>query len=184
MPRNVYNTDAHELCRKFYCKFGGNALQIEKAMHQAGYAGWKKEYLYDKGTVGKDARLGWITKYGFEKSLELYQQTLISSVQTDEEKHYKRVEKIADKYGEIAVGTGEDADKAADRYAKYLQLLLDIRNKLDLKQSNFESFVEAWESICSWIGEISPEAAKHLLKHSQAIIERAENHYGERSVNS
>lgn len=176
MPKQVYNEEAVALCRKFYCEFGGNVTRIEKAMRNAGYANWQKQLLYDKGKEGKDARLGWITKFGFEKSAQLHLQTQIASVESDDERRYKAVVQLADKYQEQAL---QGDEKAVDRFLKLTQMQIELRNKLDLSSSNLETFVEAWEMITAWAKEIDTELAKLFYKRKDAFIERAAAHYGE-----
>lgn len=175
MPKQ-YSEKAIAECRKFYCDFGGNGSEIEKAMRKAGYPNWQKQLLYDKGSKGPNARLGWVTKFGFEKSLELHQQAKIGSVTNDDERAYKTIVELADQYRNAAIN-GDD--KAADRYAKFIQLQLELRNKLDLSQSNFESFVEDFELIADWAKDIDPDLAKLFYKRKEQFIDRAAQHYGE-----
>lgn len=179
MPKQVYNEEAVAICRKFFCQFGGNPSQIEKEMRKAGYANWQKQLLYDKGTEGKNARLGWISKFGFEKSLQLHLQTQISSVENDDERRYRAVVQLADHYQELALQDGEQKEKAVNMFIKLTDQQIELRNKLDLSQSNFETFVEAWELITAWAKEIDPELAKLFYKKKDAFIEFATRHYGE-----
>lgn len=179
MPKQVYNQDAVEKCRKLFIQFGGNPSNIEKEMRKAGYANWQKQLLYDKGTEGKNARLGWISKFGFEKSLQLHLQTQISSVQNDDERRYRAVVQLADTYQELALQGGESGEKAISIFLKLTDQQIQLRNKLDLTHSNFETFVEAWERITVWAKEIDTDLAKLFYKRKDAFIERAEKEYGE-----
>lgn len=170
MGRRVYNDDAVALCRKLYIKFGSNADAIEKEMQKAGYANWRKTYLYDKPD-----RLGWIANFGFEKSLELHATTQINAVQNDDERRYKAIVQLADKYQERALN-GED--EAIATFLKLTGLQVELRNKLDLSQSNFETFVEAFERITIWAKEVDTNLAKLFYKNKDAFIEKAALHYG------
>lgn len=179
MPKQIYNQEAIENCRKFFCEFGGNPSQIQTAMRKAGFANWQKQLLYDKGESGKNARLGWITKFGFEKSLQLHLQTKISSIENDDERRYNAVVQLADKYQELALQGGEAGEKAINVFLKLTDQQIQLRNKLDLSNSNFETFVEAWELITAWAKEIDTELAKLFYKKKDAFIEFAMRHYGE-----
>lgn len=175
MSRTVYNEKAITQCRKLFIEFGGNPSEIEKGMRKAGYAKWSKQLLYDKGEEGKDARLGWISRYGFEKSLELHTTTQINSVQSDDERRYKAIVQLADTYQEKALNGEEEA---ISTFLKLTGLQIDYRNKLDLSQSNFETFVESFERITIWAKEIDTELAKLFYKRKDAFIEKAAIHYG------
>lgn len=147
-------------------------------MRKAGYPKWSKQLLYDKGEEGKDARLGWISKYGFEKSLQLHLDTQINSIQSDDERRYKAIVQLADKYQEIALQGGEEGEKAISFFLKLTDLQIDLRSKLDLSASNFEGFVESFERITIWAKEIDTELAKLFYKRKDAFIEKAAAHYG------
>ena len=169
-----YSPEAIALCRKLYIQFGGNDKQIEKEMRKE-YPSWGKQNLYAKGK-NNDSRLGWIVEHGFEKSAQLDLQTKIGAIESDDQRAYKTIVQIADNFREAALAGDKDA---ANQYAKFITLQLEFRNKLDLSQSNFETFVEAWELICSWIQEIDTEVSKRFYKMQDSLIERATRHYGE-----
>jgi hypothetical protein len=85
-----YNQDAIELARSLYCKYGGKNLDaVQREMRKAGYPGWLKTYLFDKGRDGTaHYRMGWITKYGFDNSLRMHLEKLVESVNDDEQDLY------------------------------------------------------------------------------------------------
>lgn len=178
MTKTLYNQGAVELARRFYCEFGGEPTQIEKAMQKAGYPNWRKAYLLDKGK-GADARLGWISKYGFEKSLQLHLQTQIGAVENDDERRYRAVVGLADKYQELAL---QGDEKAVPLFIKLTDQQIELRSKLDLTHSTFETFVESWERITAWAKEIDPDLAKRFYKKKDEFIARALKHYGEESI--
>jgi hypothetical protein len=168
-----YSPEAIALCRKLYIQFGGNDKQIEKEMRKE-YPSWSKQNLYAKGN-GSDSRLGWIVEHGFEKSAQLDLQTKIGAIESDDERAYKTIVEIADKFRTAALSGDKEG---ANQYAKFITLQLEFRNKLDLSQSNFETFVEAWERITFWAKEIDMNLAKLFYKNKDAFIEKAKLHYG------
>lgn len=181
MPKTVYGPEAVETCRRYYIQFGGNPDQIQKAMRRD-YPSWGKQNLFDKGKGKGDtnARLGWIARYGFEKSMSLHQQTQISSIESDDERRYRAVVTLADHYQELAL---QGDDKAVDKFIKLTDQQISLRTKLDLSSSNFESFVEAFEQIVKWAKELDTDLAKLFYKRKDEFIERAGTHYGKQDIN-
>lgn len=173
-----YSPDAIELCRKLYCRFGGvNHDAIQREMRKD-YPGWSKQLLFDKGN-GKDARLGWVTKFGFENSLKLQSQNAIGSVENDDERRYKAVVSLADKYQERAL---QGDEKAVPLFIKLTDQQIALRSKLDLSSANFETFVESFEQMVKWAGEIDTNLAKLFFKRKDEFIELAATHYGKRDI--
>ena len=168
-----YPSEAVELARKLYCQYGGNLAQIEKGMKKD-YPGWTRRLLNDRGE-GKDARHGWITKFGFEKSLELHQQNQIASVENADERRYNAVVKLADTYQEKAL---QGDEKAVGLFIKLTDQQIELRSKLDLSSGNFETFVEAFERIVLWSKDIDVDLAKLFYKRKDEFIEMATAHYG------
>ncbi len=173
----IYSPDAIELCRKLYCQFGGNPAQIEKGMKKQ-YTLWTKRLLNDRGT-GKEARHGWITKYGFDKSLELHQQNQIASVENADERRYNAVVKLADQYQEKAF---QGDEKAVGLFIKLTDQQIELRNKLDLTSGNFETFVESFERIVIWAKDIDQDLAKLFYRRKDEFIEMATAHYGKSDI--
>ncbi|MBS1793365.1 MAG: hypothetical protein JSS81_05895 [Acidobacteria bacterium] len=177
MTSREYPHEAKELCRKLYCQYGGNPAQIEREMKKQ-YPGWTRRLLNDRGT-GPDSRHGWITKYGFEKSLELHQQNQIASVVNDDERRYQAVVKLADHYQEKAL---QGDEKAVQLFIKLTEQQIELRNKLDLTTGNFETFVEDFELIVKWAKEIDTDLAKLFYKRKDEFIEMAEVHFGKSEI--
>jgi hypothetical protein len=169
-----YPPEAVETCRKFFCEFGGNAQEVEKAMRKQ-YPSWAKQLLYDKGTEGKNARLGWITKYGFEKSLQLHLQTQISAVESDDERRYRAVVQLADHYQQLAL---QGDEKAVPMFIKLTDQQIELRSKLDLTTANFETFATDFDLIVKWAKEIDTELAKLFYRYKDKFIGKAESHFG------
>ncbi len=173
---NRYPTEAVQLARKYYCEFGGNVDQVQKAMRKE-YPNWSKGLLYDKEDKRnpKNSRLGWITKHGFDKAFELHQQNQINAVENADERRYNAVVTLADVYQQKAL---DGDDKAVDKFIKLTDQQIELRNKLDLGSANFETFVEAFELIVKWAKDIDTDLAKLFYKRKDEFIERAATHYG------
>ncbi len=169
-----YEQEAIDLARKFYCDYGGNGAQIEQAMRRAGYHSWSKQNLYDRGD-----KLGWITRFGFEKSLKLALDAKINAVSSEDERRYRAVVQLADHYQSLALG-GDD--KAVDKFIKLTDQQIALRSKLDLSSASFESFVEAFEQIVMWAKEVDTDLAKLFYRRKDEFIERASLHYGKRDL--
>lgn len=173
-----YGQDAVEKARKLYVKYGGgNFAAIEKEM-RTDYPTWKSANLRDYGH-----RLGWINRFGFDKSLEIAANNKIASVENDDERRYKAVVTLADRYQELALAGGESGEKAVDKFIKLTQQQIELRNKLDLSSANFETFVEAFEQIVKWAKEIDTDLAKLFYRRKDEFIGRAANFYGKQDIN-
>ena len=172
--RTIYNQDAISECRILFCKYGGKNLNAIEREMRVQYPSWTKQRLFDHGK-GKNARLGWITKYGFDKSLELHQQNQIGAVENADERRYNAVVKLADTYQEKAL---QGDEKAVGLFIKLTDQQIELRNKLDLSSGNFETFVEVFERIVLWAKEIDTELAKLFYRRKDEFIERAVAHYG------
>lgn len=167
----TYNQDAVEICRKYFCEFGGNADQIEKSMRRD-YPGWRKQNLYDRG-----GHLGWINKYGFEKSLKLHLQKLTESVNNDEEDLYLGIKAVRKAMQEKMFSQQVSRDELY-QYRDFCKLEIDARRALNLSSDNFETFVAGYEKLIGWLSEIDRSAVKILAQHGKKIEEMAMIHYG------
>lgn len=176
MSRTIYPQEAIDLCLELYLRFGGaNYNAIEREMQKI-YPGWQKQLLFSKGK-GKNARLGWIDKFGFERALKLHLENKIEKVQDDTQRLYNGIKKVRERLEKKALS--EDASPSdLDKYAKYCDLEIKARQALELSKSNLETFAEAFELICGWLAEINAEVAKGFVKSGDKLIERAQIHYG------
>lgn len=175
MPK-PYDKKAIELCRKFYCERGGkNHDLIEQDMRKAGYAGWQKANLHDRGR--NHERMGWITRYGFERSLEIYNQGLIAAVNSDEQDLYQGIKRVRQTL-QKEVDNGEATKDEIYQYRDFCKLEIDARKNLDLSRDNLETFVAGYEKLVMWLGEIDAKAAAIVVKHGDRLAELAAAHYG------
>lgn len=179
MGRKRYAQKAIDLCRLLYCQYGGkNVDAIEREMRRAGYVGWTKKNLFDKGRPGnKNERLGWITKYGFENSLRIYTEKLAESVNDDEQGLYIGIKTVRKELEKKVIGKQPTKDEIY-QYRDFCKLEIEARRNLDLSRDNLETFVSGYEKLLTWLGEIDPAATKMLVKHGEKLTEIAQAHYG------
>lgn len=171
-----YDQEAIELCRKLYCKYGGaNHAAVEAEMRKV-YGGWRKNLLHDRGK-GDQARLGWITKFGFENSLRIHVQKLVESVNDDEQDLYLGIKTIRKQLQVEAIGRGADAAVRRE-FREYAKIEIEARRNLDLTRDNLDTFVSGYEKQMVWAAGIDTELAKLLIKHGPRFAELAEAHYG------
>lgn len=173
-----YSQEAIELCRKLYCKYGGNNYEaIEREMRKV-YWTWSKKSLDDVSAADrKNRRLGWVTKFGFENSLRLHLEKLIESVNDDEQDLYIGIKTIRKELQRVV--SGRNREKAdLQHYRDFCKLEIEARRNLDLSRDNFETFVAGYEKLVTWLSEIDPQAAKAVVKHGDKLTEMAQAHYG------
>ncbi len=178
-----YKQDAIDHCIALYCKYGGKSHDlIERGMQQAGWTGWRKAYLYDKGKIvdgkpNRNYREGWISKYGFDNFLAAHTEKLVERVNDDEQSLYIDIKAVRKRLGQKALSGDADKDDLA-KYRDYCKLEIEARRNLDLSRDNFETFVLCYEKLVIWAPDIDPNLAKLLAKNGDRIAELAQAHYG------
>lgn len=171
-----YDQETIEFCRSLYLKYGGkNHDAVEREM-QKEFPGWRKQNLIDRGT-GKDARLGWINKHGFDNSLKIYLQKLTESVNDDEQDLYLGIKATRKTMQAKIAGKNPSKDEIY-QYRDFCKLEIEARRNLDLSRDNLETFVSGYEKLVNWLSEIDKAAAKLLIKHGEKLSELASAHYG------
>jgi hypothetical protein len=171
-----YNQDAIELARSLYCKYGGKNLDaVQREMRKAGYPGWLKTYLFDKGRDGTaHYRMGWITKYGFDNSLRMHLEKLVESVNDDEQDLYVGIKATRKELQKKITGKAATKDELY-QYRDFCKLEIEARKNLDLSRDNLETFVSGYEKLTDWA---PPDLKKLLVKYGEKLVEMAQAHYG------
>ena len=174
-----YNQDAIDLARSLYCKYGGkNTDAVQREMRKAGYPNWTKQTLFDKGRENTpNYRMGWVTKYGFDRSLELYNEKLVEQVNDDEQDLYIGIKKVRKELQQKVVAKTATKDEFY-QYRDFCKLEIEARKNLDLSRDNLETFVSGFEKMVGWLTEIDPKAAKGLIRNGDKLAELAQAHYG------
>lgn len=175
-----YGPEAIEKCLTLYLRFNGQQHErIEQEMRKAGYANWQRQYLYTRGH-GQHEKIGWIEKYGWEKALELHlaqkptaalnsAQQLVIETDTIRKMLYDRVR-----------AQGAAFDKETLQFHRdYSRLAIEALTKIAEAKDTLGAWVNFWERLLGWMPDIDLPAAKLLVKHSAAIIEKAEEEFGE-----
>lgn len=176
MPKQ-YPEEAIEEARRLYCKYGGrNHELIERDMAKAGYVGWKRSILYDKGK-NENARMGWITRHGFDRSLRIYTEKLTEKVNNDEQDLYISIRDIRKSFAK-AVESGVATKDEVYQYRDFCKLEIEARKNLDLSRDNLETFVAGYEKLLMWAADLDKTLAKLLVKHGDRLAELAKAHYG------
>jgi hypothetical protein len=169
----LYDQEAIKKCREYYIKYNADAKKIEQAMRQD-WSSWSRYNLYDRGK-GKELRMGWINKYGFERSMQEALNLRINRIQSDDHRRYEAVVTLADTYQKKALN-GEES--AVPIFLKLTDQQIALRTKLDLGTANFEAFVEAFESIIEWSKDINVKLAREFYRDREEFIRRAKLKYG------
>ena len=181
-----YSEEAIELCRRLYCKYGGkNHDAIQREMRAAGYSGWSKINLQNRGREGpRGERMGWVDKYGFDNSLRLHIEKLATSVNNDEQDLYLSIKTLRKRLQGKALARNPDT-KVVSQFRDLAKLEIEARRNLDLSRSNLETFAEAFELIATWAPDIDADLASRFIKSADRFMELAQAHYGkqEDSVN-
>ena len=172
----VYSEEAIDTCRRLYCKYGGNNHDAIEREMQKQWPGWRRQNLYDRGK-GKNAKFGWVTRYGFEKSLKIYTEKLVESVHDDEQDLYVGIKKVRQSL-QTKVETGKATKDEFYQYRDFCKLEIEARKNLDLSRDNLETFVSGYEKMLMWLGEIDPAGAKVLIKNGDKLTALAAAHYG------
>lgn len=175
MPEK-YGPDAHERCRQLYCKYGGSNYDAIQAEMQKDYPGWRKSNLFDRKKRKEDRvpQLGWINRFGFEKSLALYTQTLVESVNDDEQDLYVSIKAVRKRLKDKAVAGTATKDELY-QFRDFAKLEIEARRNLDLTRDNLETFVAGYEKLVQWA---PPDLKKLLVKYGEKLVEMAQAHYG------
>lgn len=175
--RTHYDDKAIALAQDLYCKYvGTNHAAIEAEMRKAGYPKWSKSILFDRGK-GKDARLGWINRFGFEQALERHSKLRIENVANDDQREYLKLQEICSRLETRAMKPDATRDDLYI-YRDFLRLKLEVKTKLDVSHDNFETFAACYELLTKWLGDIDPITAKGFAKNGERLIEMAQAHYG------
>lgn len=176
MPKR-YSREAEEKCRELYCRYGGrNHELIERDMRKAGWPGWQKSILYDKGKAA-NARMGWITRLGFENSLRIYTQKLAEQVNDNDQGLYLGIKTTREEL-QKRVHSGRATKDEVYQYRDVCKLEIEARKNLDLSRDNFETFVSCFEKLALWLAQIDKAAAKGLVRNGERLTAMAQAHYG------
>ncbi len=161
---------------ELYLEFNGeNFDEIEKQMRIEGWE-FSAERFKSKGRRGtKTFRQGWVEKYGWEKSLELYISMKGKAAVTSAESLLFEVEFIRKKiFNQIEENpTGATKDMYW-QHNTYVGRTTEILDRLKSARDNYANFTFFMEHLLAISPKLSPNLAKELIKAEEPLIEWAE----------
>lgn len=178
MPR-TYSAEAIEDALRLFLKFNGQQHDLlEKEMRKK-WPGWSKQNLYTRGS-GRDQKIGWIDKYGWEEALRIHLATRPAGLRTAAEQVFHEIEQIRKKLYEEIQTLGANANRdLIYQHCKYASLFMEAETKLRGATSTLEDFAAMWERLLEWLPAISAPALAELLKVAEKVLEKAALEYGE-----
>ena len=176
MPKQT-NPETIKDCFALYLKYNGERLDlIEREMNDLGWAGFRKEILFNRG-IGKNFREGWIQRFGWQKSLELKIATAGVAAQTSAESLLFEVESIRKKVFMEMQATGVTNRDLVYQHDKYVQRTTDILASLEKARDNYGNFVFFLQHLLKAASAISPGLAKEICDAEDALLDWAEKEF-------
>lgn len=175
-----YGPDAIDFALRLYLKYNGQQHdRIESEMRRAGWSGWSRKNLYTRGK-GKQQRLGWIEKFGWERALQLHLAEKPTATLNDAEQLVREVKEIRQQLFRIIKAQGANVDKEKlQLHRDYSNLSISALTKVEAARDTLGGWVHFWERLVDWAVDVDAKFAKVLIKYADAIIERAEKEFGE-----
>lgn len=184
MPAH-YGPDAIDYCLRLYLKYNGQQhKKIEQEMRKAGWEGWSATNLHNKGR-GKKLRLGWIEKYRWDHALEVHlaQKVTATATLNNAEKLVREVENIRELlYKEIYAHGAVVERERLQLHRDYCNLSIAALTKVESARDTLGAWVNFWERLQEWAVDIDAKFGRYLIKHSDAVIARAEAEFGEENA--
>ncbi len=161
-----------------YLKYNGGRFElIEEEMHRLGWASFRKQILFDKGK-GKNERMGWITRFGWENALKLHVASAGTAAETSAESLLAENEFIRKAaYMEIAAGGVRASKDLIYQHNTYTQNCIKILDKLEAARDNYANFIYFLQWLTKWAPQISPELATAIADAEDALLDRAEKEF-------
>ncbi|HZT60993.1 MAG TPA: hypothetical protein VFA21_20480 [Pyrinomonadaceae bacterium] len=177
MPHR-YSTEAIEHCLSLYLRFNGQSHDLIEAEMRKTWPGWSRQNLCTRGK-GKNLKLGWIERYGWEEALR---QKIASSgrrASTSAEALYNEIEQVRQRIKAQLDAVGSVDRDLVYQHRDYCKLSIDAMARLEAARDNLVGFVAFWENLLEWLPAISMQAAHELLTVSEKVIERARAEYAD-----
>lgn len=175
-----YSAEAIDQCLRLYLKFNGQQhARIEREMRKV-WPGWSKANLYTRGK-GKNQKIGWIEKYGWEKALQLHLAQKPTAALNNAQKLVREVEEVRDKlFVKIrAEGATQVGKEILYLHRDYSKLSIEALTKVEAARDTLGGFVSFYERFIDWMTDIDSKIARALLDKEDLIIDRAEKEFGE-----
>jgi len=174
-----YDEEAIQKCFRLYLKFNGQQHErIEQEMRRV-YPGWQRSYLYTRGQ-GKNQKLGWVDKYGWEKALAYHLAQRPTAALNSAQQLVSEIEEIRKLLHERIKPQGANVEKELlQLHRDYSRLSIEALTKVEAARDTLAAWVVFWEKLLDWMPDIDFKTARALAKHSEAIIAKAEEEFGE-----
>ena len=174
-----YDEAAVERCQRLYLKYNGQQFErIEQEMRKF-YPSWNKSYLHNRGR-GKNAKEGWIAKFNWEKALAIHLAQRPTATLNSAEQLVREIDEVRGfLHVEIKAQGGKVDKERLQLHRDYCNLSISALTKVEAARDTLGAFVAFWEKLLDWMPGIDMKAARALVKHSEAIITKAEEEFGE-----
>lgn len=179
MSKREIHPDEIKTAFELYLLYNGqNFDEIEREMHRRGWTGFKKSYLKSRG-FGDNRRVGWVEKFGWEKSLQIKIATAGTAAATSAESLLFEVETIRKRlFVEIeAKGIQRAGRDLIYQHDKYVQRSTEILDRLNDARDNYANFVFFIKHLLKAAPQISPALARELVEAEDALIDWAEGEF-------
>jgi hypothetical protein len=172
----TYSDEAIEKCAQLFLKFHGQQHDRIEAEMRKTWPGWSKQNLKNRGK-GKNEKIGWIEKYGWEEALKVKLLTTGRQAATSAENLFLEIEGVRERLKAALDAQGGTDRDLVYQHRDYCKLSIDAMARLDAGD-NLKAFVAMWEWLTVWLPEISLPVAQALFPISDAILERAKAQFG------
>ena len=181
MGQPRYGPDAIDYCFKLYLKYNGQHFErIEKEMHRAGWTGWKAQNLRDRQR-GKTLTEGWVSRFGWEKALQQHLAQKVAPTLDSAETLVREIEEVRKSLAEeIRLKGAKETDKERlQLHRDYCNLSISALTKVEAARDTLGGWVNFFERLIEWCVDVDSKLGRLLVKHSDALIARAEKEFGE-----
>jgi hypothetical protein len=182
----TYSSEAIDFCRRLYVKyFGKQHDRIEKEMHRAGWTGWRKINLHGRKRKGegRGETLGWIEKYGFDTALDRALVRQPTAALNTAQDLVNKIDAVLGQLDRQVSAKGANIDDESFRVVQlhrdYCKLKIDALTRVEAAKDTLGGWVSFWERLIDWAPDIDIKLARLMVKHSDQIIARAEQEFGE-----
>lgn len=180
MAADRHNPDMIKDAFELYLKYNGERFDlIDQEMAKRGWAGFKAHSRLPNRGKDKNFREGWISRYGWQKSLEMKVILAGTVAATSAESLLFEVETIRKKVfmelQERGVGAGQK--DLVYQHDKYISRTTEILDKLEKARDNYGNFTFFLTHLLKAATQISPALAKELCDAEDALIDWAEKEF-------
>jgi hypothetical protein len=176
-----YGQDAIDYCFKLYLKYNGQQPgRIEREMQKAGWVGWKAQNLKPRG-YGANRKPGWIESFGWENALREHVASKVAPTLNSAEKLVRDIEMVCDGLAaEIrSKGVAKTDKERLQLFRDFGNLQIGAITKVQAARDTLGAWVVFFEKLIEWGVDIDSKLGRALVKHSDALIARAEKEFGE-----